>query len=185
MLFSGLHGNQGHSFLTGVLVSVNQTIAQGMDTLHRLQYLYRELAEVYDDMPVTDDGIIECLCSISEKKKMKAAVKHYKSCAFCGAVFPIVGAFLGGPPGIAIGGAIGSLVGAHVITGRFKPVSQILKKLSPAEKQNLAKEASAIVGNFYLTDTEKRSFQDLRKKLLTMLTNYITKELHAEIRYGD
>ena len=57
----------------------------------------------YDDMPMTDDGIIECLCSISEKKKMKAAVKHYKSCAFCGAVFPIVGAFLGGTPGIAVG----------------------------------------------------------------------------------
>jgi hypothetical protein len=47
--------------------------------------------------------IMKLLCSISEKRKMKAAVKHSGKGALVTGAVAFVGGLVGGPPGLAVG----------------------------------------------------------------------------------
>lgn len=133
---------------------------------------------------------MKLLCTLSEDRKMKAAVKHSGRGALVTGTVAFVGGLVGGPPGLAVGGAVGGLLGAWMTSGQFKPIPQILLELPPAEQQKLFKEASAILRHLDWTDavqltTLVMGSEALQQQLLAMLVGYITKELRAEIRYED
>ncbi|XP_042653317.1 protein C19orf12 homolog isoform X2 [Tyto alba] len=72
--------------------------------------------------------------------------------------------------------------------GKFKPVPQILWELSPAEKKKLYDKAIVILRNIHWTDIAQltdlvMSNYDFQQKLLTLLTNYLTKDLGMKIQY--
>lgn len=72
----------------------------------------------------------------------------------------------------------------------FKPVPQILMELPPAEKEKLCRQVTDIVRNLDWTDavqltTLVMGSEALQQRLLALLVNYVTKELHAEVQYGD
>uniref|UniRef100_A0A8D1SKI7 Neurodegeneration with brain iron accumulation 4 n=1 Tax=Sus scrofa TaxID=9823 RepID=A0A8D1SKI7_PIG len=96
-------------------------------------------------MPVAVEDIMKLLYSISEQRKMQAAVKHSGRGALVTGAVAFVGGLMGGPPGLAVGGAVGGLLGAWMTSGQFKPVPQIIMELPPAEQQKLFNEATAIV----------------------------------------
>lgn len=54
-------------------------------------------------MPVMVDDVMKLLCSISEQRKMKAAVKHSGKGALVTGAVAFVGGLVGGPPGLAVG----------------------------------------------------------------------------------
>lgn len=141
-------------------------------------------------MPVKVDNVMELLSLICEEKDMQASIKHSVLGAVVVGAITFVGGLVGGPRGLAFGGAIGGLFGAWVMSGKFKPVSQILMELPPAEQQKLVEEASAIIGNLDWTDTVKlvalvMSNYPIRQKLLALVTSYVIKELHGEICQDD
>ncbi|XP_054426211.1 protein C19orf12 homolog [Pteronotus mesoamericanus] len=141
-------------------------------------------------MPVAMKDVMRLLCSISEEKKMKAAVKHSGRGALVTGAVAFVGGLFGGPPGIAVGGTVGGLLGAWMTSGQFQPVPQILMELSPAQQQKLLNEFTAIVRDLDGTDAVQlvalvMGSEALKQRLLTMLVGYITKELGAEVQYGD
>uniref|UniRef100_A0A8C6D7B0 Uncharacterized protein n=1 Tax=Moschus moschiferus TaxID=68415 RepID=A0A8C6D7B0_MOSMO len=82
---------------------------------------------------ITVKDIMRLLCSVSEKRKMKAAFKY----SWLGALVPgtvvVLGGLVGSPPGIVIGGAIGGLLGAWMTSGKFKSVPQIIMEALPWE----------------------------------------------------
>ena len=49
------------------------------------------------------DDVMRLLCSISQERKMKAAVKHSGKGAMVAGAMAFVGGLVGGPPGIAVG----------------------------------------------------------------------------------
>nr|XP_045009712.1 protein C19orf12 homolog isoform X2 [Jaculus jaculus] len=141
-------------------------------------------------MTIVVDDIMKLLCSMAQERKMKAAVKHSGKGALVTGAVAFVGGLVGGPPGLAVGGAVGGLLGAWMTSGQFKPVTQILMELPPAEKQKLFNEASAIVRNLDWTDALQLTMlvmgsEALQQQLMAMLVTYVTKELGAEIRYED
>ncbi|XP_030742441.2 protein C19orf12 homolog isoform X1 [Echinops telfairi] len=141
-------------------------------------------------MPVLVEDIMQLLCSVSEERKMKAAVKHSGKGALVTGAVAFVGGLVGGPPGIAVGGAVGGLLGAWMTSGQFKPVPQILMELPRSEQQKLVDKATAIVRHLEWTDavqlvTLVMGSEVLQQQLLAMLVNYVNKELRAEIKYGD
>uniref|UniRef100_G1SIH6 Chromosome 19 open reading frame 12 n=1 Tax=Oryctolagus cuniculus TaxID=9986 RepID=G1SIH6_RABIT len=138
-------------------------------------------------MPVMVEDIMKLLCTLSEDRKMKAAVKHSGRGALVTGTVAFVGGLVGGPPGLAVGGAVGGLLGAWMTSGQFKPIPQILLELPPAEQQKLFNEASAIIRHLDWADavqltTLVMGSEALQQQLLAMLVGYITKELRAEIR---
>lgn len=75
-------------------------------------------------------------------------------------------------------------------SGQFKPVPQILMELPPAEQEKLCQQVTDIVRNLDWTDavqltTLVMGSEALQQRLLALLVNYVTKELHAEVQYGD
>ncbi|XP_008046622.1 protein C19orf12 homolog isoform X1 [Carlito syrichta] len=141
-------------------------------------------------MPVVVEDVLKLLCSISGSRRMKAAVKHAGRGALVTGAVAFIGGLTGGPPGLAVGGAVGGLLGAWMTSGQFKPVPQIVMELPPAEQQKLFNEATAIIRNLEWTDAVQLTAlvmgsEALQQQLLAMLTNYLTKELRAEIQYED
>ena len=74
--------------------------------------------------------------------------------------------------------------------GQFKPVPQILLELPPAEQQKLCDEAIHILRQLDWTDAVQLTAlvmgsAGLQEKLTAMLINYLSKELSANIQYGE
>ncbi|XP_019391345.1 PREDICTED: protein C19orf12 homolog isoform X1 [Crocodylus porosus] len=141
-------------------------------------------------MPVSIKDMMQLLCHVSEEKKMKAAIKQSGRGALLAGATAFLGGLVGGPPGIAVGGAVGGLLGAWMTSGQFKPIPQILLELPPAEQQKLYEEAFAIVRNLDWTDVVELTVLvmangALQQKLAGVLINFLTKELNAEIQYGE
>ncbi|XP_065272702.1 protein C19orf12 homolog isoform X2 [Emys orbicularis] len=138
-------------------------------------------------MPLDVNDVIHLLCRISEERKMKAAVKHSGQGALVAGATAFLGGLMGGPPGIAIGGAVGGLFGAWMTAGQFKPIPQIILELPPAEQQKLYDDAFAIIRNLDWTDAAQLTAlvmgnAALQQKLAAVLINYLSHELRAEIR---
>ncbi|KAM6222983.1 protein C19orf12 homolog isoform 1-T1 [Rhynchocyon petersi] len=141
-------------------------------------------------MPAMVKDVMQLLCSVSEKRKMRAAFKQSGKGALVTGAVAFVGGLVGGPPGLAVGGAVGGLLGAWMTSGQFKPIPQIIMELPPAEQQKLFNEASAILRNLEWTDMVQLTAlvmgsEAVQQQLLAVLVNYVTKELQAEIQYGD
>lgn len=150
----------------------------------------RKLIRGRAGMPVVVDDVMKLLCSISEQRKMKAAVKHSGKGALVTGAVAFVGGLVGGPPGLAVGGAVGGLLGAWMTSGQFKPIPQILMELPPCEKQKLFTEVTNILRHVEWTDAVQLTAlvmanEVLQQQLLAMLVGYVTKELRAEVRYDD
>ncbi|NXF90354.1 CS012 protein, partial [Eubucco bourcierii] len=136
-------------------------------------------------MPISIDDVMQLLCHLSQEKGMKAAVKHSGR----GALVAGASAFIG-PPRPSVGGAFGGILGAWMTAGHFRPVPQILLELPPAEQQKLYDEAVVILRNLDWTDVAQLTAlvmgnASLQQKLTAMLINYFSKELRAEVQYGE
>ncbi|XP_010021317.1 PREDICTED: protein C19orf12-like [Nestor notabilis] len=75
-------------------------------------------------------------------------------------------------------------------SGQFRPVPQILLELPPAEQQKLYDEALVILRRLDWTDVAQLTAlvmgnASLQQKLTAVLVNYLSKELRAEIQYGE
>ncbi|NXS81728.1 CS012 protein, partial [Erpornis zantholeuca] len=88
-----------------------------------------------------------------------------------------------------LGGAVGGLLG-WITSGDFKPVPQILMELPASEQQKLTAETMAIVQNLHWTDAAQliaivMSNTALKDIVTGVLTSYLSRELKAQIKYGE
>lgn len=79
---------------------------------------------------------------------------------------------------------------AWITSGDFKPVPQILMELPASEQQKLYDEAMAIIKNLDWTDAAQlialvMGNPVLKEKMLGVLSNYLSRELKAQIKYGE
>ncbi|NWH44003.1 CS012 protein, partial [Fregata magnificens] len=86
-----------------------------------------------------------------------------------------------------LGAAVGGLLGASTTTGQFRPVPQILWELPPAKKQKLYAAAIVILERLCWTDLAQLTAlvmgsAGLEEKLITVLKNFLLKELRAVIQ---
>ncbi|NXQ54363.1 CS012 protein, partial [Anthoscopus minutus] len=140
-------------------------------------------------MPVRVDDVMELLSHVAKVKGMRAAVSNSGRGALLTGASAFVGGILGGPPGIALGGAVGGLLG-WMTSEEFKSVPQILMALPPAERQKLSAKAMAVVSNLHWIDAAQligfvMANPTLMDKVLTVLANYLTNELKAQVKYGE
>ncbi|NWW15279.1 CS012 protein, partial [Falcunculus frontatus] len=140
-------------------------------------------------MPIRIDDVMKLLAHIASMKGMKAAVTHSGRGALLTGASAFLGGLLAGPAGIAAGGAVGGLLG-WITSGHFKPVPQILMELPASERQKLSAEAMAIVKNLDWTDAAQLTAlvlanPGLREKVAGVLVNYLSRELKAQIKYGE
>ncbi|KAM4602411.1 protein C19orf12 homolog isoform 1-T2 [Polymixia lowei] len=136
------------------------------------------------------EDVMRLCCDISANQQMKVAVKNSTKGAVVAGGAAFLGGLLGGPPGIAVGGAVGGLLGSWMTSGQFKPLPQILMELPPAQQQKLYSDIMAILGNLNWTDVAQlvalvMGNATLQQQVTAALLSYVTKELRAEVRYGN
>nr|XP_029497181.1 protein C19orf12 homolog isoform X2 [Oncorhynchus nerka] len=136
------------------------------------------------------DDVMQLCCDLSANQQIKAAVKNSgKGSAVAGGT-AFLGGLLGGPPGIAVGGALGGLLGWWMTSGQFRPLPQIIMELPPHQQQRLYADIMAALGSLDWTDLAQLTAlvvgnATLQQQVTAALLRYITKELRAEVRYGD
>ncbi|XP_034415080.1 protein C19orf12 homolog [Cyclopterus lumpus] len=136
------------------------------------------------------DDVMRLCCELSAHDQIKVAVKNSTKGAMVAGGTAFVGALLGGPPGIAVGGAVGGLLGCWLTSGQFRPLPQILMELPPTQRQKLYDQVAAILNNLDWTDAAQlialvMGNATLQQQVTAVLLNYVTKELQAEVRYKD
>ncbi|NWI36402.1 CS012 protein, partial [Picathartes gymnocephalus] len=140
-------------------------------------------------MPIRVGDVMTLLSHLAEVEGMRATVTHSVRGALLTGGSAFVGAVMGGPPGFAVGGAVGGAI-AWLTSEPFQSVPQILMRLPETEKQKLCAEAMAVIRNLHWTDAAQlvglvMANPTLKGRVLGVLTNYLTNELRAQIRYGE
>ncbi|KAI4898619.1 hypothetical protein NFI96_006397 [Prochilodus magdalenae] len=87
-------------------------------------------------------------------------------------------------------GALGGLLGCWMTSGQFKPLPQIIMELPPQQQQKLYCDVMAILGTLDWTDavqlvTLVMGNATMQQQVAAAILSYVTKELRAEVRYGD
>ncbi|XP_076002956.1 protein C19orf12 homolog [Genypterus blacodes] len=141
-------------------------------------------------MPPRIDDVMRLCCDVSAHQQIKVAVKNSTKGAVAAGGVAFVGGLLAGPAGIAAGGALGGLLGCWLVSGQFRPLPQILMELPPVQQKKLYSDVMAIVGSLDWTDLAQlvalvMGNATLQQQVTAALLNYVTKELRAEVRYGD
>lgn len=94
------------------------------------------------------------------------------------------------PPSTLTGGAVGGLLGCWMTSGQFKPLTQILLELPAHQKQKLYTDIMSVLSSLDWTDVAQLTAlvmgnATLQQQVVATLISYVTKELQAEVRYGD
>ncbi|XP_036922310.1 protein C19orf12 homolog [Sturnira hondurensis] len=141
-------------------------------------------------MPVSKRDVMRLLCSISDQKKMIVPVQPSNKSARLAVTGALIGAFLAGPPGLAVGGVFGGLLGAGMMEEPFKPVYKIVLQLSQDRQQKLFDKVKAVIWNLdwienvELMDLVMRS-ERLQQQLVDVLVDFIQTELKTDVQFGN
>ena len=87
-------------------------------------------------MPVSAVDLQRVMAVLADEDELKVTMKHAVYGGVVAGVVTAVGGLVAGPPGLAIGGAVGGLL-AYGSAGNFKPVSQVIKEMDAHERQVL------------------------------------------------
>ncbi|XP_061620989.1 protein C19orf12 homolog [Phyllopteryx taeniolatus] len=136
------------------------------------------------------NDVMRLCCDLSAHEHIKVAVKSSAKGALMAGGSAFVGGLVGGPPGIAVGGVVGSLLAGWLSSGQFRPLPQILAELPPAQQRKLCEDVSAVLAGLNWTDAAQlvalvMGNATLQQQVVTALLNYVTKELRGEVRYRD
>lgn len=88
------------------------------------------------------------------------------------------------------GGAVGGLLGWRMTSGQFKPVPEIIMELPPQQQRKLYRDVMGVLGSLDWTDAMQlialvMGNASMQERVMAAILTYITRELHAEIRYRD
>ncbi|XP_059848937.1 protein C19orf12 homolog isoform X2 [Hypanus sabinus] len=141
-------------------------------------------------MPVDINEVMKLVHHISEVEKMHVAIKSSAKGALLAGAIAFAGGLVGGPPGIAVGGAFGGLLGAWMTSGQFKPVPQLLMELLPNQRQVLCDDVRNIVQHLDWTDGVQlislvMGNAALKSQVLAAISGYFMRQFNAEVRYHD
>ena len=122
----------------------------------------------------TATSVYEALLKVADANQdLKVTVREVAKGTGITAASTVVGGLLLGPVGLAVGGAVGGLLG-YAASNNYKPIGQVLREMNDGEKKRLleaAREEAKTIGLGMLTDATLKaiSFDDLKRILLGAL----------------
>ena len=91
-------------------------------------------------MPVSIDDWMRVLATVAEESELRATIKGSVSGGVMAGVMTTAGGLVLGPPGLLVGALVGGGIAYTMQKDKFKPVVDVLKELTPAQKEELYKE---------------------------------------------
>uniref|UniRef100_A0A673L3G3 Chromosome 19 open reading frame 12 n=1 Tax=Sinocyclocheilus rhinocerous TaxID=307959 RepID=A0A673L3G3_9TELE len=135
------------------------------------------------------DDVMALCCKISENSQIEVAVNNSRKGAAAAGGGAFLGGLLGGPPGIFIGGVLGSAVGWLMTRGKFRPLHQMIMEMSPQQREKLYSQLMEELGILACDNLSElilsgMSNPSLKMQVLVILKSFARKQLRAKVKYG-
>jgi len=138
-------------------------------------------------MVIRTDEIVNIISKLSDESGLKVTVtESVKGGVIAGAACTIGGVLLG-PPGLAIGGAIGGCLAYVLGNGKFRPVSDVIKHdMRPEDRQELVRSVERITADLDAADAMHllvliQGNAALKGRVVTEVTNFFQNQLNMAI----
>lgn len=134
-------------------------------------------------MSLATPELLNAVFEIATIKEMKIALNVSTQCGIITSLITVAGGLIGGPPGIAVGGLIGTALASYHASGKFKSVHEILlteatadqkEKLASALRNLLTAENILTVIQFAATINSDRLLLEAVKKCVQ---NFVSKDM--------
>jgi len=138
-------------------------------------------------MVIRTDEIVNIISKLSDESGLKVTVtESVKGGVIAGAACTIGGVLLG-PPGLAIGGAIGGCLAYVLGNGKFRPVSDvIMHDMRPEDRQELVRSVERITADLDAADAMHllvliQGNAALKGRVVTEITNFFQNQMNMAI----
>lgn len=130
--------------------------------------------------------IIQLLTTLSREEDIRVSVKEsLKGGAIAGSA-ACVGGVVAGPPGVAVGAAIGGLLGYYATKGKFKSAVEIFGEMTEKQQQEIYDKAVHILRQFDATDALNITAavagdQLLRQQMINVIREYLQGDMGLHV----
>lgn len=138
-------------------------------------------------MVIRTDEILCILSKLSDESGLKVTVQESVKGGVLAGTACTIGGVLLGPPGLAIGGAIGGCLAYLLGNGKFKPVSRVITHdMKNEDRQQLVQSVRRIVDDLDATDGMQllvliNGNAALKGRVITEVTNFFQNQLNMAI----
>ena len=137
-------------------------------------------------MVIKYEDILKVITTLGDDENLKITVKQSAKGGLIAGVSCAIGGLVGGPPGLAVGGAAGGCLAAYWAGNSFKPLSTvILYEMQPIDQKALVDAVQNIIQNVDAMDAMEllallQGSNALKAKVLSEVTTYCTQQLNYE-----
>jgi len=138
-------------------------------------------------MVIRTDEVINILSKLSDESGLKVTVNESIKGGLIAGTACTIGGVLLGPPGLAIGGAIGGCIAYVIGDGKFKPVSRVIThEMKSEDREQLVNSVHTILADLDATDGMQmlvliNGNAALKGRLITEVTNFFQNQLNMAI----
>jgi hypothetical protein len=133
------------------------------------------------------DEIVNIISKLSDESGLKVTVNESVKGGVIAGTACTIGGVLLGPPGLAIGGAIGGCLAYILGNGKFKPVSDVITHdMRPEDRQQLVRSVERIVADLDAADAMHllvliQGNAVLKGQVISEVTNFFQHQLNMAI----
>ena len=138
-------------------------------------------------MVIKYEDILKIITVLGDDENLRITVKQSAKGGLIAGFSCAVGGLIAGPPGLAVGGAVGGCLAAYVTGDSFKPLSTvILYEMEPIDQNALVQAVTNITQNIDAMDALEllaiiQGSNALKAKILSEVTTYCQRQLNTEV----
>ena len=138
-------------------------------------------------MVIQYEDILTIITTLGDDENLRITVKQSAKGGLIAGISCAVGGLIGGPPGLAVGGAAGGCLAAYVAGNSFKPLSTvILYEMEPIHQRALVEAVTKIIQNLDAMDAIEllalvQGTTALKAKVLSEITTYCQRQLQLDV----
>ena len=138
-------------------------------------------------MVLRTDELIHVITTLSDDSGLRVTVSESVKGGLIAGTACTIGGLVFGPPGLAVGGAIGGCIAYLIGDGKFKPVSKvILYEMKEEDRRLLVQSVSNIVRDLDVSDGAQllvliNGNLALKGRIVAELTNFFQDQLSLHV----
>ncbi|XP_018319605.1 protein C19orf12 homolog [Agrilus planipennis] len=138
-------------------------------------------------MPINSEELMTAVEELCAQENLTVTVKESVKGACIAGICALTGGLLGGPPGLACGGILGSIIGAVQGQGKYKSVVDIIRHdMTPTQREKFIRSLELALSDVTIEDGVKLTLLILNEPSLKLLVirqigNFLKNEMGIQM----